>query len=268
MTRTIKTNYTAPTFAWKNVKNWWTTTHVNPDSTTTAWTARMKPLWFTELGFPSVDGCSNQPNVFYDPHAFDSFFPRGSFGQVDFSAQRNALNASLDFLAAQNTVEPNLVPVCIIWTWDARPFPFWPDLQTVWADYADWKTGHWIEGKVGLSNLGQVVAALCAKTGLDSTLIDVTRLTDTIDGYAVTSRQTVVTAHALDLLRPDEIALGLARHVRGDWGDLCPEDMLANENALTQGGRLFSAYGQGATRFWIITEWDRSVTTVLMPQDY
>jgi hypothetical protein len=80
--------------------------------------------------------------------------------------------------------------------------------------------------------------------------------------------QTVVTAHALDLLRPDEIALGLARHVRGDWGDLCPEDMLENENALTQGGRLFSAYGQGATRFWIITEWDRSVTTVLLPMDY
>ncbi len=80
--------------------------------------------------------------------------------------------------------------------------------------------------------------------------------------------QTVVTAHALDLLRPDEIALGLARHIRGDWGDLCPEDMLANENALTQGGRLFSAYGQGAGRFWIITESDRSVTTVLLPADY
>jgi hypothetical protein len=80
--------------------------------------------------------------------------------------------------------------------------------------------------------------------------------------------QTVVTAHALDILRPDEIALGLARHVRGDWGDLCPQDMLANENALTQGGRLFSAYGQGSSRFWIITEWDRSVTTILLPQDY
>ena len=190
-TRTTKTNYSSATFAWKNVKNWWTTTHVNPDSTTTAWTARMKPLWFTELGFPSVDGCSNQPNVFYDPHAFDSFYPRGSFGQVDFSAQRQALNASLDFLAAQNTIEPNLVPVAIIWTWDARPYPFWPDLQSVWADFQDWKTGHWLEGKVGLSNLGQVVAALCAKVGLDSTLIDVTRLNDTIDGYIVTSRQTV-----------------------------------------------------------------------------
>jgi hypothetical protein len=80
--------------------------------------------------------------------------------------------------------------------------------------------------------------------------------------------QTVVTARALDLLRPDEIARALARHVQGDWGDLCREDMQANEHALTQGGRLFSAYGQGASRFWIISEWDRSVTTVLVPGDY
>jgi hypothetical protein len=88
------------------------------------------------------------------------------------------------------------------------------------------------------------------------------------DKSRFTLGQTVVTAHALDILRPDEIALGLARHVRGDWGDLCPEDSLANDTALNEGGRLFSAYGQGATRFWIITEWDRSVTTVLMPDDY
>jgi hypothetical protein len=62
--------------------------------------------------------------------------------------------------------------------------------------------------------------------------------------------------------------LGLARHVRGDWGDLCPEDIQANETALLEGGRRFSAYGEGASRFLIITECDRSVTTVLLPEDY
>jgi hypothetical protein len=80
--------------------------------------------------------------------------------------------------------------------------------------------------------------------------------------------QTVVTAHALDILRPDEIAMGLARHVRGDWGNVPAEDAKLNDAALLEGGRQFSAYGQGPSRFWIITEWDRSVTTVLMPQDY
>jgi hypothetical protein len=80
--------------------------------------------------------------------------------------------------------------------------------------------------------------------------------------------QTVATANALDRLRPDEIALGLARHVRGDWGNVPPEDAEANDEALLTGERLHSAYGEGDRRFWIITERDRSVTTVLMPEDY
>ena len=53
----------------------------------------------------------------------------------------------------------------------------------------------------------------------------------------------------------------LSRHARGDWGDLLPEDAVANELALKQGGRLFSAYGQGQERFWVITAADRSLTT-------
>jgi hypothetical protein len=80
--------------------------------------------------------------------------------------------------------------------------------------------------------------------------------------------QTVVTTRAIDLLRPDEIALGLARHVRGDWGNLCPEDAQTNEEALRTEGRLVSVYGHRDRRFWIITEWDRSVTTILLPEDY
>jgi hypothetical protein len=80
--------------------------------------------------------------------------------------------------------------------------------------------------------------------------------------------QTVVTARAIDLLRPDEIALGLARHVRGDWGHVSPEDAEANEEALRTGGRLFSAFGDNDRQFWIITEADKSVTTILLPDDY
>ena len=69
-------------------------------------------------------------------------------------------------------------------------------------------------------------------------------------------------------LSTEEVLTALRRHASGDWGDLCPEDTLANDAALHHGGRLFSAYGQGADRFWIITEADRSVTTVLLPEDY
>jgi len=61
----------------------------------------------------------------------------------------------------------------------------------------------------------------------------------------------------------------LERHTRGIWGDLVDEDKHANEHALQYGGRLFSAYNlQDGTRIWVITEWNRSVTTVLLPSEY
>ena len=60
----------------------------------------------------------------------------------------------------------------------------------------------------------------------------------------------------------------LMRHVNGDWGDLDDEDKQANERALEDGTRLMSAYSIGEARFWVITEWDRSVTTILLPEEY
>jgi hypothetical protein len=78
----------------------------------------------------------------------------------------------------------------------------------------------------------------------------------------------VTTANASLRLATEKVLTALRRHASGDWGDLCPEDTLANDAALRHGGRLFSVYGQGETRFWVITEADRLVTTVLLPQDY
>jgi hypothetical protein len=80
--------------------------------------------------------------------------------------------------------------------------------------------------------------------------------------------QIVITANAQATLDPADVQQGLSRHARGDWGDLRPEDREENELSLTEGFRLFSAYGSGDKRIWIITEADRSVTTVLMPEDY
>ena len=60
----------------------------------------------------------------------------------------------------------------------------------------------------------------------------------------------------------------LHRHVRGDYGDLEPEDIKANQQALINGSRLFSAYMLGNTKFWCITEYDRSSTTILLPSEY
>ena len=57
----------------------------------------------------------------------------------------------------------------------------------------------------------------------------------------------------------------LARHASGDWGDLCASDKVRNEDALAIGERLMSSYETPEGSVWIITEADRSVTTVVLP---
>ncbi|AGA31686.1 hypothetical protein [Singulisphaera acidiphila] len=79
---------------------------------------------------------------------------------------------------------------------------------------------------------------------------------------------TVITTNAESLLDPVDVQQGLSRHADGDWGEIPSEDRQLNECSLKQGGRLLSVYRSGGKRFWIITEADRSVTTVLMPEDY
>jgi hypothetical protein len=79
----------------------------------------------------------------------------------------------------------------------------------------------------------------------------------------------VTTANALEQISLDDITRAIQRHQAGDWGDLGEHDREANDSGLVDGDRLLSAYNSSSgVRFWIITEWDRSVTTVLLPEDY
>ncbi len=59
------------------------------------------------------------------------------------------------------------------------------------------------------------------------------------------------------------------RHVSGDWSDMCEDDQLENKHAVACGDRIFSSFKLSETQnVWIITEWDRSATTVLLPCEY
>ena len=61
----------------------------------------------------------------------------------------------------------------------------------------------------------------------------------------------------------------LGRHTNSDWGDCCPEDWRENDFAVDKYLRLFSVYhDRSGTKFWIITEADRSATTILLPDEY
>ncbi len=81
----------------------------------------------------------------------------------------------------------------------------------------------------------------------------------------------VATPGALDALKEaqvDGLSL-LQRHLTGDWGDLVEEDKKSNDDAVRDGSRVFSAYVLPTkVKVWIITEWDRSATTFLLPSEY
>jgi len=69
-----------------------------------------------------------------------------------------------------------------------------------------------------------------------------------------------------------DLSLCLSRHMVGDWGTVCDDDKAVNEEAVREGYRILSSYGErgpdGDLRVWVITEADRSSTTILRPADY
>lgn len=83
--------------------------------------------------------------------------------------------------------------------------------------------------------------------------------------------QIVATPGALRLMEQYQVSpiFLLTCHVQGDWGSIGPEDAVLNNQAINQGDRILSSYFvHGEERVWIITEWNRSITTLLLPCEY
>ena len=79
----------------------------------------------------------------------------------------------------------------------------------------------------------------------------------------------VITQGALLSLDREDVKTAITRHLAGDWGDVDEHDRQENELSLLQGFRLLSAYKTlTGTKFWVITEADRSSTTILLPEEY
>jgi len=88
--------------------------------------------------------------------------------------------------------------------------------------------------------------------------------------YLFSLGQVVVTRNCLNYAQEQGINLTelVERHVSGDDGDLCKADQKLNDLAIETDGRVFSAYVINKTKFYVITEWDRSYTTVMLAEDY
>jgi len=187
-------------FRYKDLRAWWSEPHFNrpggvESGTPTAWVPQGKPIRFTEAGCPAVDRGTNQPNVFFDPKSSESFLPYFSRGWRDDAIQRAYLEATYLYWGepANNPISTVYggrmveVPECAAWTWDARPYPFFPELGEDWTDGPNWRLGHWLTGRLGAVALGSLVRHLCLRAGLPEDRLDVTGLWGAVEGYTITA---------------------------------------------------------------------------------
>ncbi len=200
----------------KDIAGWWSNLHYDRIGgaerlTPTAWMPSAKPIWFTELGCPAVDKGANQPNVFPDPRSSEGSLPYFSAGGRDDAAQRAVLSAHVNHwlgpAAPPGMVDPERI---YLWTWDARPYPAFPETGALWADGGNWRTGHWLNGRLGAAALADVIAAILGEAGIDR--FDVSA----VDG-ALTGHVAADTASARALLSPllDVFAIDMREGAEG-----------------------------------------------------
>ncbi|MBL8545638.1 MAG: glycoside hydrolase/phage tail family protein [Hyphomonadaceae bacterium] len=182
----------------KDVRSFWTNAHHDRpggvrSATPTAWTPQSKPIWLMELGCAAIDKASNQPNVFVDPKSSETATPYFSSGERDDLIQRRVLDAYLEYWGGDANPVSSLtgapmIEEIMVWAWDARPHPAFPARRDVWADGAVWSRGHWLNGRAGLSDLGEVVLSLCERAGAGA--VNVAALRGAVSGYIVDSPAT------------------------------------------------------------------------------
>ncbi|HJU33173.1 MAG TPA: glycoside hydrolase/phage tail family protein, partial [Hyphomicrobiaceae bacterium] len=189
-------------FRFKDIKSWWLSEHFDRPSgieaaSPTAWVPQSKPFWFTELGCPAVDKGANQPNVFIDAKSSESALPYYSQGTRDDLIQRCYLQAfitGLDpaspaYIAGANPLSSlyggRMVDLDRIhlYTWDARPYPAFPNNAEAWGDAANWRLGHWLTGRLADAPLSATVSAILGDYGFSHH--DTSKLGGMLAGFVV-----------------------------------------------------------------------------------
>lgn len=183
-------------FRVKDIRSWWQNTHferpvgaraVSP----TQFIPASKPIRLIEIGCGAVDKGSNAPNVFIDPKSAESGLPHYSDGTRDDDIQRASILAIYDYWAENAPLSPiygeAMIPAdgLSVWCFDARPFPAFPARSDLWSDGANWKTGHWLNGRLSTSPLGAIIEEVCGNS------VNVGAVNGHVPGYAVSGLSTV-----------------------------------------------------------------------------
>lgn len=207
-------------FRRKDLAGWWSHPHHDRNGgvraeEATDWLAGSKPIRLIEFGCGAVDRGGNAPNLFLDSKSAESALPPFSSGRRDDHVQRRVLEATLD---AFEVLEANpaaaayggrMIEAMDAWCWDARPFPDFPARENVWADAANWRTGHWLNGRLN-GEAGDLVLALAARAGLEPENLDVSGIDGAVEGLIIERPMTLG-----ETLEPLLMGLGLVLADRG-----------------------------------------------------
>ncbi len=180
---------------YKDLKGWWSNAHHERvggvrQAAPTAWVPGMKPIRLTEFGCAAVDRGGNAPNLFQDPKSSENALPPHSTGARDDRMQRRLIEAVLEQYAqpANNPVSgvygERMLEGADVWCWDARPYPAFPALHEVWADAGAWRTGHWLNGRMGGDARG-LIEAILKRGGLSEADYTVGAVDGAVTGYVI-----------------------------------------------------------------------------------
>ena len=188
----------------KDIVGWWSHPHVArvaglESNIPTPWVPRSKPIWFIETGCPAIDRGTNAPNVFPDSKSSEARLPPFSRGFRDDLMQARFIEAVAQHFDPQNPAfEEANNPVSLLyggrmvdasrihyWAWDARPFPAFPDVSSVWADAQDWETGHWLNGRLEGLPLDRLLNELAQPLASGDGVNGVANVDGFLDGYVI-----------------------------------------------------------------------------------
>ncbi|WP_233485219.1 baseplate megatron protein TIM-barrel domain-containing protein [Candidatus Fokinia solitaria] len=174
----------AEKYAWKNIEWWWSNLHYNPDGAVTSWIPESKKIWFTEYGFPSVHLATNKPSAFL-PSDETSSLPIHSNGKLDFRMQKVAICAM-----EKRWQDSKCVQRKFLQSWDARPYPTWPERLDAWNDTEMWEKGHDVQGKFDTCYLAIIIEDLCERAQIPKDKVVTSELIDKTDGFFILQNST------------------------------------------------------------------------------